>query len=88
MCSAATARRGYDFASGLRAGRVCFNGANTNSLTPMGGYKQSGIGRSMGVFGLEEYLEDQVGLRLRGGGQPAPGTHPLKLSALAACSYR
>jgi len=25
--------------------------------TPMGGYKQSGIGRSMGVFGLEEYLE-------------------------------
>ena len=23
----------------------------------MGGYKQSGIGRSMGVFGLEEYLE-------------------------------
>jgi aldehyde dehydrogenase (NAD+) len=23
----------------------------------MGGYKQSGVGRSMGVFGLEEYLE-------------------------------
>ena len=23
----------------------------------MGGYKQSGIGRSMGAFGLEEYLE-------------------------------
>jgi aldehyde dehydrogenase (NAD+) len=23
----------------------------------MGGYKQSGIGRSMGVFGLEEYLQ-------------------------------
>jgi aldehyde dehydrogenase (NAD+) len=49
--------RGYEFASGLRAGRICFNGAATNSLTPMGGYKQSGIGRSMGVFGLEEYLE-------------------------------
>jgi aldehyde dehydrogenase (NAD+) len=49
--------RGYQFASGLRAGRVSFNGANTNSFTPMGGYKQSGIGRSMGVFGLEEYLE-------------------------------
>ena len=51
------AKRGYDFASGLRAGRVSFNGANTNSFTPMGGYKQSGIGRSMGIFGLEEYLE-------------------------------
>jgi aldehyde dehydrogenase (NAD+) len=50
-------KRGYEFASGLRAGRICFNGAATNSLTPMGGYKQSGIGRSMGVFGLEEYLE-------------------------------
>lgn len=50
-------KRGYDFASRMRAGRVSFNGANTNSHTPMGGYKQSGIGRSMGVFGLEEYLE-------------------------------
>lgn len=49
--------KGYAFACGLRAGRVSFNGANTNSLTPMGGYRQSGIGRSMGVFGLEEYLE-------------------------------
>ena len=50
-------RKAYEFASGLRAGRVCFNGAPTNSVTPMGGYKQSGIGRSMGTFGLEEYLE-------------------------------
>ena len=50
-------KKAYEFASGLRAGRVCFNGAATNSLTPMGGYKQSGIGRSMGVLGLEEYLE-------------------------------
>jgi aldehyde dehydrogenase (NAD+) len=49
--------RGYEVASQLRAGRICLNGAATNSLTPMGGYKQSGIGRSMGVFGLEEYLE-------------------------------
>ncbi len=49
--------KGYAFACGLRAGRVSFNGANTNSMTPMGGYRQSGIGRSMGVFGLEEYLE-------------------------------
>ncbi|OZE87821.1 aldehyde dehydrogenase family protein [Rhodococcus sp. 15-2388-1-1a] len=49
--------RGYEFACGIRAGRVSFNGANTNSVTPMGGYKQSGIGRSMGEYGLEEYLE-------------------------------
>ena len=50
-------KKGYEIASGLRAGRVAFNGAATNSETPMGGYKQSGIGRSMGVVGLEEYLE-------------------------------
>lgn len=50
----ASARRVVD---GLRAGRVSYNGAPTDSLTPMGGYKQSGIGRSMGRFGLEEYLE-------------------------------
>lgn len=40
-----------------RAGRICFNATATNSLTPTGEYKQSGIGRPMGVFGLEEYLE-------------------------------
>ncbi len=50
----ANARR---IANGLRAGRVSYNGAPTDSYTPMGGYKQSGIGRSMGRFGLEEYLE-------------------------------
>ena len=43
--------------NGLRAGRVSYNGAATDSYAPMGGYKQSGIGRSMGRFGFEEYLE-------------------------------
>ena len=43
--------------NGLRTGRVSYNGAATDSYSPMGGYKQSGIGRSMGRFGLEEYLE-------------------------------
>ncbi|MEU6354685.1 aldehyde dehydrogenase family protein [Streptomyces sp. NPDC047072] len=43
--------------NGLRAGRISYNGAATDSYTPMGGYKQSGIGRSMGRFGFEEYLE-------------------------------
>ncbi|MFZ4286330.1 aldehyde dehydrogenase family protein [Variovorax sp. HJSM1_2] len=41
----------------LRAGRVFFNGAASNPAAPMGGYKKSGNGRAMGVFGLEEYLE-------------------------------
>jgi aldehyde dehydrogenase (NAD+) len=65
-------QRGYEFANGLRAGRICVNGAATNSVTPMGGYKQSGIGRSMGVFGLEEYLEIKsvYGLAKKAAGLP------------------
>lgn len=50
-------QKSYAFSAGLKAGRISFNGAATNSYTPMGGYKQSGIGRSMGRFGLEEYLQ-------------------------------
>ena len=41
----------------LRAGRIFLNGAPSNAFAPMGGYKQSGNGRELGVFGLEEYLE-------------------------------
>ena len=41
----------------FRAGRVFYNGAPSNTVVPMGGYKQSGNGREMGVFGMEEYLE-------------------------------
>ncbi len=41
----------------MRAGRIFFNGAPSNTEAPMGGYKRSGNGREMGVFGLEEYLE-------------------------------
>jgi len=41
----------------LRAGRIFFNGAPSNPMAPMGGYKRSGNGREMGPFGLEEFLE-------------------------------
>ena len=50
-------RKGYEVASRLRAGRVFLNGVPSNAAAPMGGYKQSGNGREMGQFGLEEYLE-------------------------------
>lgn len=51
------AERARSVANGLRAGRVSYNGAPTDSYAPMGGYKESGVGRSMGRFGFEEYLE-------------------------------
>jgi aldehyde dehydrogenase (NAD+) len=44
-------------ATRLQAGRVVINGAAHDPLAPFGGYKQSGIGREYGVFGLEAFLE-------------------------------
>ncbi|MFI9596562.1 aldehyde dehydrogenase family protein [Nonomuraea sp. NPDC052265] len=41
----------------LRTGQVVVNGGQFNPLAPFGGYKQSGVGRELGEFGLEEYLE-------------------------------
>lgn len=41
----------------LRAGQVEVNGGAFNTNAPFGGYKQSGIGREAGTFGLEEFLE-------------------------------
>jgi aldehyde dehydrogenase (NAD+) len=41
----------------MRTGQVDVNGGRYNPLAPFGGYKQSGIGRELGVFGLEEYLQ-------------------------------
>ena len=41
----------------LRTGQVDVNGGRFNPLAPFGGYKQSGTGRELGRFGLEEFLE-------------------------------
>lgn len=48
-------------ASRLRAGTVNVNGGTWYCAdVPFGGYKQSGIGREMGLAGFEEYLETKV----------------------------
>ena len=41
----------------LRSGMVEVNGGIFNPLAPWGGYKQSGNGRELGKWGLEEFLE-------------------------------
>jgi acyl-CoA reductase-like NAD-dependent aldehyde dehydrogenase len=41
----------------LRTGQVEINGGAFNPLAPFGGYKQSGHGRELGKFALEEYLQ-------------------------------
>jgi acyl-CoA reductase-like NAD-dependent aldehyde dehydrogenase len=41
----------------LRTGQVEVNGGRWNPVAPFGGYKQSGTGRELGRWGLDEYVE-------------------------------
>ena len=51
-------QRAQSVADRLRVGTVNVNGGVWYSAdVPFGGYKQSGVGREMGVAGFEEYLE-------------------------------
>jgi aldehyde dehydrogenase (NAD+) len=47
-------------ASQIEAGRVVINGSPPDPAAPFGGFKQSGIGREYGAFGLEAYLEPKA----------------------------
>jgi len=49
--------RALAFAKRMRTGQVEVNGGRFNPMAPFGGYKQSGNGRELGRFGLEEFLE-------------------------------
>jgi aldehyde dehydrogenase (NAD+) len=53
--------RALKMARRIRTGTLNVNGANFFAPdAPFGGYKQSGIGREMGVQGFEEYLETKT----------------------------
>ncbi|MCU1352712.1 MAG: aldehyde dehydrogenase family protein, partial [Acidimicrobiales bacterium] len=41
----------------IRTGQLEINGGSFNPLAPFGGYKQSGNGRELGKYGLEEFLQ-------------------------------
>jgi betaine-aldehyde dehydrogenase len=41
----------------IRAGQVEVNGGRFNPQAPFGGYKRSGVGRELGPYGLEEFLQ-------------------------------
>jgi aldehyde dehydrogenase (NAD+) len=47
-------------AAQLQAGRVVINGAPHEPFAPFGGFKQSGIGREYGEFGLDAFLEPRA----------------------------
>ena len=48
--------RAKKVAARIRTGQVEINGGAFNPLAPFGGYKQSGHGRELGRYGLEEFL--------------------------------
>jgi acyl-CoA reductase-like NAD-dependent aldehyde dehydrogenase len=50
-------RRAYAVARRLRAGVVRINGGGDEIGTPFGGYKESGVGREGGAYGIEEFFE-------------------------------
>lgn len=53
-------------ANALRTGTVyvnCYNVFDAN--TPFGGYKDSGIGRELGEYGLKNYLESKTVIMAR-----------------------
>ncbi|CAM4190698.1 aldehyde dehydrogenase family protein [Kibdelosporangium persicum] len=49
--------RGLAVAKRMRTGQVSINGGSFNPLAPFGGYKQSGNGRELGKYGIEEFTE-------------------------------
>ncbi len=54
---AGDSEHGIAIARRIRTGQVEVNGGAFNPNAPFGGYKQSGIGREYGHFGLEEFLQ-------------------------------
>jgi len=54
------AERAKAVARQIRTGQVEINGGSFNPLAPFGGYKQSGHGRELGKFGLEEFLQTKA----------------------------
>lgn len=47
-------------ANRILAGRIMINGVYEGSKAPFGGFKQSGVGREFGQFGLEAFLEPKA----------------------------
>jgi len=54
---ASSDERAFEVARKIRTGQVEINGGAFNLFAPFGGYKQSGIGRELGEYGFEEFLE-------------------------------
>lgn len=61
----------------LDAGRVAINGLAHEPAAPFGGFKESGIGREYGAFGIEDHLE----LKAIAGAEPSTGAPRIPLTS-------
>jgi aldehyde dehydrogenase (NAD+) len=52
--------RAIAFARRMRCGQVDINGGAFNANAPFGGYKRSGVGRELGRYGIEEFLQPKA----------------------------
>jgi aldehyde dehydrogenase (NAD+) len=52
--------RAKAFARRMRTGQVDVNGGSFNPGAPFGGYKRSGVGRELGRYGIEEFLQPKA----------------------------
>lgn len=57
---AETDAKALEVARRMQAGQIEVNGGGFNLGAPFGGFKQSGLGREAGVWGLEEFLETKA----------------------------
>jgi aldehyde dehydrogenase (NAD+) len=55
-----SADRALAVARRMRTGAVDINGGAFNPIAPFGGYKQSGIGRELGGYGLAEFRQPKA----------------------------
>ena len=58
--SSTNIKRAENIAKQINAGRVAINVLKHDPYSPFGGFKESGIGREGGIYGLEEQLEPKV----------------------------
>lgn len=58
--SSSNIERANAVAAQINAGRVLINKLTHDPQAPFGGFKQSGMGREFGVYGLETYLEPKT----------------------------
>ena len=54
---ASTKEKGIAIARRIRTGQIAVNGGAFNVNAPLGGYKQSGVGREYSEYGFDEFLE-------------------------------